>query len=127
MERSKISLADRATGADRFLSAGLFTALVLLAAGLFLPIVEPQRLIFFTNAFLIIDAIHSLYLEGEYAIAAVIIGFSIIFSVGKIVVSFIFWSRHDYSDQRVLVGLKWIEFLSKWSSQKVLVLRVLRF
>ena len=127
MERSKISLADRETGADRFLSAGLFTALVLLAAGLFLPIVETQRLMFFTNAFSIIDAIHSLYLESEYAIAAVIIGFSIIFSVGKIVVSFIFWSRHDYSDQRVLAGLKWIEYLSKWSSQKVLVLRVLRF
>ncbi|MGY9014365.1 MAG: hypothetical protein ACKVG9_03575 [Rhodospirillales bacterium] len=59
--------------------------------------------------------------------AAFIVGFSIIFSVGKIVVSFIFWSRHDYSDQRVLAGLKWIEFLSKWSSQEVLVLRVLRF
>jgi paraquat-inducible protein A len=124
LERSKISLADKATGVDRFLSCGLFLALVLLAAGLYLPIVETQRLMFFTNAFSIIDAIHSLYLEGEYVIAAIIIGFSIIFPIGKIVVSFALWSRHDYNDQRVLTGLKWVEVLSKWSFADVMIVAV---
>ena len=124
MERAKISLADKATGPDRFLSLGLFVALVLLAAGLFLPIVKTQRLIFFTNEFSIVDAIHSLVLEGEYAIAAIIVGFSIVFPLAKIMVSFILWSRHDYEDHRVIAGLKWIEVLSKWSFADVLVVAV---
>ena len=124
MARDKISLADKAAGPDRFLSLGLFLALVLLAAGLFLPIVETQRLVFFTNEFSIVDAIHSLILEGEFAIAAVIVGFSIIFPLAKIMVSFILWSRHDYKDHRVLAGLKWVEVLSKWSFADVLVVAV---
>lgn len=124
MANTNISLADKATGLDRFLSLWLFLALVLLAAGLFLPIVETQRLVFFTNNFSIVDAIHSLYLEGEYAIAAIIIGFSIIFPVGKIMVSFVLWSRHDYDDHRVLAGLKWVEILSKWSFADVMVVAV---
>jgi len=61
LERSKISLADRATGADRFLSAGLFTALVLLAAGLSLPIAETQRLMFLPKHFqLLTPSTHSI-------------------------------------------------------------------
>lgn len=124
MNRSSLSLADRATGADRFLSLGLFLSLILLVAGLVLPIVKTQRLIFFTNKFSIIDAITSLLLEGEYAIAAIIIGFSIVFPVGKIIFSFILWSRYGYDDQRLLAGLKWVEALSKWSFADVMVVAV---
>jgi paraquat-inducible protein A len=124
LEGSKISLANRAIGADRFLSVGLLLALALLAAGLYLPIVETRRLIFFTNAFSIIDAIQSLYLNGEYAIAAIIIGFSIIFPIAKIFVSFVLWSRNDYNENRLLAGLKWLEVLSKWSFVDVMVVAV---
>ena len=100
-----------------FLSAGL------LIAGLVLPAITIKQMIFLKDTFSVLTGIEALYRDQQRFLAAVVLVFSILFPVTKLVLMFLVWldafGRHQ--GKRLM---KWLSYLGKWSMLDVFVVAV---
>jgi paraquat-inducible protein A len=102
-------------------------AAVCLVFGLTLPVVKLTRLYFWTDTHSLLSIILALYYDGELFLAGIILTFSVIFPVFKllyIVACGTLFTDHSLRRRR---WLKRIEWLGKWSMLDVLVLALLIF
>ena len=106
---------------DRVVPLVLFMSAVCLGLGVFLPVVEVRNFAIFSSRFSIMEAAAELIIDAQYLLGFVVIVFSIVFPLGKIIVASLIWLRQRNGAS---VSIKWfsrLEFLSRWSCADVLL------
>jgi len=102
----------------------LLLSVTSLVLGVFLPVVEVRNFAIFSNKFSIMEAAWQLLVDDQYLLGAVIIIFSIIFPLGKILATAVAW----YSIYRVgrvrMTIIDRLEFLGRWSCADVLLVAI---
>jgi paraquat-inducible protein A len=98
-------------------------SLALLIAGLTLPVLETQKLVFWKSSYTIIDGIINLWKDGHYALSILIFVFSIIFPAIKLAGQAWLWFR-PFDAERRQAWAHTINALGKWSMLDVFVVAV---
>ena len=102
-----------------FLSASF----VLLILGLFLPVITLRELVFWKSTFSVISGIQNLFEERYFFLALIILLFSVIFPIFKLVVLSMIWFSSLAQNQRERY-IHWLAVLGKWSMLDVFVVAV---
>src|SRR5258706_7683927 len=97
----------------------LLAATVSLGVGLVLPIMRVEKLLF-ENEFSVLSGISALFREGYWGLGALILVFSVLFPIAKLVVVWLIWGGGlaRAERRRLLARLK---TLGKWSMLDVFV------
>jgi paraquat-inducible protein A len=102
------------------LPALIFVAAAMLAVGLSLPIVTLKELAVSTHTYSILSGIWAMLGSGEVFLGLIILGFSVVFPIGKLIALFLVWIVPlRPAHQRQIVH--WLRRLGKWSMLDVLV------
>ena len=101
----------------------LLICIILLIFGLFLPIITLNELVFWTSTFSVVTGIVSLFQEEHYVLGLVILFFSVIFPIFKLLVLSAIWFTR-VSEVRRNFYLHWLGLLGKWSMLDVFVVAV---
>ncbi len=102
----------------------LVAALILLIAGMVLPMLTLTKFVFLKNSVSLVSGLHALWLEGKWLIAGVILLFSVVVPVAKLVVLFRLVLRPD-STLESERWLGWMHDLGRWGMLDVFVAAVL--
>ena len=121
---------DTASGAVRFLgflfspTGMLLASLGLLIPGVFLPLVTVEKLLIFTDQVSLYGGIMGLYDSGEYFLASVLLAFSMVFPLAKILIGLTVAARKggQRPAPRLLALLAWF---GKWSMLDVFIVGLL--
>lgn len=120
-----MSPAARARGWDRLVPAALVVALVLLAAGLTLPVMTVDKFFVFSSRFSILQSLEALWRSDEYFLFAAVALFSVAFPIAKLGTCLAIWCCADARDGRFAVLVTWIEQLGRWSMLDVFLIAIL--
>jgi len=99
-------------------------ALVLLICGVTLPTLRLTKVIFFTDTYSIWRSVWELWHAEHYALAAVVLFFSIVFPFTKLTGLMAAWFVPMKARRRSRT-LGWLEYLGKWSMLDVFVVAML--
>jgi len=101
----------------------LVTSLILLIAGLFLPVIDLKEMVFWKSSFSVTSGISNLFKEGYYILGIIILFFSIVFPIFKLTVLSMIWFS-KLTDETRNNYLYWLGLLGKWSMLDVFVIAV---
>ena len=97
---------------------------ILLCAGVSMPLMKIQQMVFWKNEYSVITGTIGLYKEKEYFLTALIFFFSLVFPFVKLIMLGILWRcRFTNEDRHRILG--WLGQLGKWSMLDVFVVAVL--
>jgi len=119
------TLAAESRGADRFLGLLLIAAAAALVAGWLLPVMTVRTLLVFYDEVSILTGALRLLESGDVAIFVLIVLFTVVLPVGKLIFAWLAWSRLRVDDPRVRRVLGWIETVGRWSMLDVFVVAML--
>jgi len=119
------SLAAGSRGLDRFLGLLILAAAAALLAGWLLPVMTVRTLLVFYDEVSIMTGAFRLLDSGDYLIFLVIVVFTVILPVGKLIFAYVAWGWLNVEDPRVRRVLGWIETLGRWSMLDVFVAALL--
>ena len=102
----------------------LLASSVLLIIGLSLPILKMEKFLFWEDQYTIITGFTNLYEEGNQLLALLILFFSIIFPISKLIALSVAWFFR-FSDKVRKKILKLMEILGHWSMLDVFVVAVI--
>ena len=119
------TLAAESRGADRFLGLLLIAAAVALVAGWLLPVMTVRTLLVFYDEVSILTGAFRLLESGDVAIFILIVLFTVVLPVGKLIFAWLAWSRLRVDDPRVRRVLGWVEAVGRWSMLDVFVIAML--
>jgi len=97
---------------------------LLLAAGLALPLIHVQKMVFWKNDYSVITGIISLWHQDQWLLAAVVFFFSLVFPILKLAALAGLWFLPLADRQRQHV-LHWLGILGKWSMLDVFAVAIL--
>lgn len=102
---------------------GLGAALALLVAGLLLPVLRIEKLVFWEDDYSIIDGALSLWRNGHWILSTIILAFSVVFPAAKLLGLLAVWFTplHDARRARII---RLIDLLGRWSMLDVFVVAV---
>lgn len=112
---------------DRSILPLLLSAAAALALGVGLPVVEVQNLAIFATRFSIAEAAWQLLVDEQYLLGVVVIVFSVVFPLGKIVVAFVVFLRAGRGEREGRAAVGWIrrlEFFGRWSCADVMLVAI---
>lgn len=112
------SLAD--TRRHFWLGPALAAALAALVAAWFLPLMTVERLLFWTSTVTLVRAAGDLFREREIFIFVVLVLFSMVFPIVKIVAGLWIWARQPMGPG-ARRAVRFIQALGKWSMVDVFV------
>lgn len=98
---------------------GLLLSAILLPLGIYLPMLETRRLIFFSDAYSLFDVARELVRTDNYLLAATVIIFSMVFPVAKLLA--LTWLHIAPPRLVSRTAVYWIEMLGKWTMMDVLI------
>ena len=101
----------------------LLVSLATLTCGLFLPVITLEELVFWKHTFSVLTGIVSLWTEGYYILGLVVLLFSVIFPILKLVMLFSLWFRNLTAQQRQSY-VHWLAIMGKWSMLDVFVVAI---
>ncbi len=101
-------------------SVFLLIAAISFGLGISLPLVQMERLYFFTETPSLLNVITGLWSEGNILITIVVAMFSILFPILKLLSAF-----HATMNERKLPA--WVSMLGKWSLVDVMLVAILIF
>ena len=119
------SLAADCRGPDRFLGLLILAAAAALLAGWLLPVMTVRTLLVFYDEVSIITGAFRLLDSGDYLIFLVIVVFTVLLPVGKLVFAYVAWGWLNVEDPRVRRVLGWVEAIGRWSMLDVFVAALL--
>ena len=122
--RVENSLAAHARGPDRLLGLALFTAAGLLVGGWLIPIMSVRRLFFFEDRVSVLQALEALLARGQYLLFSVLLIFSILFPLAKILISYRLWRSPDAHSDKFERRLGRAEMLGRWSMLDVFLMAI---
>lgn len=107
---------------DIYLS--FFSAAILLICGLYMPLLRVTQLYLWTSDYSIVTGIEQLFADGEVFLGIIILVFSVVFPIGKLIVLAIVWSTRLTPRERAR-ALDWLGHLGKWSLLEVLIVALM--
>ena len=124
LPRADNALAAHARGVDRLLGFALFAAAGLLISGWLIPIMTVRRLFFFEDHVSVLQALEVLLERGQYLLFFIILIFSMIFPLVKILLSWRLWRGQDAFAEKFERRLGWAEILGRWSMLDVFLMAI---
>lgn len=119
------ALASHAKGAEK-LTPYIFTAsFMFLCAGVTYPIVRVSSLLLFSDRISIVGSIHALLSSSEYFIALIIVAFSIVLPIAKIIIADYVWRGCSYLRAQRGKSIALLEWVGRWSMLDVLVIALI--
>ena len=109
---------------DRLILPVLLLATLCLALGVFLPVVEVSNLAIFSSRFSIAEAAWELIADEQILLGGVIVVFSFIFPLGKILAAAVLWRRYCASGEVPGDWIGLLEFFGRWSCADVLLVAI---
>lgn len=97
---------------------------VLLGAGLFLPLMNVEKMVFWKNEYSVLTGIRGLFEAKEYFLSGILFFFCLAFPIVKIIMLGILW-QFKFDDNRRNKILEWLSILGKWSMLDVFVVAIL--
>ncbi len=116
-----------AGGRSFFLGLLIVSAAVCLVLGISLPVLKLTRLYVWTDTFSIVSVIWALYRDGELILSGVLLIFSIIFPIVKLLYLLALYAVPVEPEDRRRQALDRLGWLGKWSMLDVLVLALMIF
>ncbi len=116
--------SQQGAASDRLILPLLLVAAAALALGVALPVIEVRNLAIFANRFSIAEAAWRLLVDEQYLLGAVIVVFSVVFPLGKILSAGVLYVRLARSGKPPGRALGWLEFFGRWSSADVLLVAI---
>jgi paraquat-inducible protein A len=104
-----------------WLGPAMVAAGAVLVAGWFLPIMTVTKFWFWSNRVSIYGALKGLWGDREFFLLAVLLLFSMVFPLLKLIAGLWVWARVDATSPRARRVVGWIQFLGKWSMVDVFV------
>jgi len=114
------SLARTGKG-SKLIGFALLTSLCLLVVAWFLPIMTVTKLFVWSTKVSILDSTIGLWEESEYFVFAIVVLFSILFPLIKLLAGLHIWARIDATSAAAGRALGWLQWLGKWSMVDVFV------
>lgn len=102
----------------------ILTAFILLVTGLSLPLLKIQQMIFWKSNYSVFSGVIDLFQHGDYALAALIFFFSVLFPFVKLLLLFVLWEVKLNEDKRRLI-IRWLGALGKWSMLDVFIVAII--
>ena len=96
----------------------------LLAAGYLLPFMEIKKLVFLRDDYTLLQSIQAMWTEHQYVLAVIILVFSIVFPIAKLVALAFLWVVPGSDEQRAQ-WLHWLGIMGKWSMLDVFVVALI--
>ena len=124
LPRADNALAAHARGVDRLLGFALFAAAGLLISGWLIPIMTVRRLFFFEDHVSVLQALEVLLERGQYLLFFIILIFSMIFPLVKIMLSWRLWRGQDAFTEKIERRLWRAEILGRWSMLDVFLMAI---
>ncbi len=115
------TLADLARGPDRMLGLLILLAGGLLAFGWLLPIMTVKRLLVLSERISIMEGAWALWDSGNYLLFAVIVVFSILFPLVKLLSALALWYGVEADSPALARSLHRMEIFGRWSMLDVFV------
>ncbi len=106
---------------DMLIFPVLLCATLSLGLGVFLPVVEVSNLAIFATRFSIAEAAWELVADEQYLLGFVVIVFSVVFPLGKILAAAFLWQRYKKTGAAPGRWIGWLEFFGRWSCADVLL------
>ena len=103
----------------------IITSLILLAMGVFLPMMTLQKFYFFENQVSLFSALQELIFNNEWILFVIIFTFSIIFPIVKSLFLFLVVNLGAKKKQAYKTFLKVLSGIGKWSMLDVFVVAIL--
>ena len=107
--------------ADRLIFPVLLIAALSLVLGVYLPVVEVSNLAIFSSRFSIAEAAVELLKDEQYLLGFVVIVFSVVFPLGKILAASVLWQRYRKCGATPDRWIGRLEFFGRWSCADVLL------
>jgi len=119
------TLATRHPQKDILIKFLLVLSTVLLLVGIFAPMMTLSKFIWIENEFSLFAGTLQLYIDGQYLLFLILLFFSIVLPVAKIILLFRFWYADSSSCQQLQHFMNWISHYGKWSMLDVFVVALL--
>lgn len=119
------SLARSANRADRLIGPGLVAGLALIVAGWLLPFMSVTTFFVFSGEISILDAMIQLVDAGEFALAAIVILFTVVFPVAKFGLALHLWSAVSPHTRSGARRAGWLDEMGRWSMLDVFLVALL--
>lgn len=120
---SRHSLASRHPRAW-WVPLGIIAAMALLGVGLALPVMRVEKLVFWKDDYSIVTGAMSLWRDGHRFLSCVIVLFSIVFPIVKLLALLGLWLA-PMKDERRAAVLRVVDALGKWSMLDVFVVAMM--
>lgn len=104
------------------LEFAMTVSFLLLLAGLLLPALSITSFGFIGREYSILEGIDRFYRNGQELIGTVVLFFSVILPLAKLIAGFLLLNRWNHSGARAQRTLAFLMFVSKWSMADVFVL-----
>lgn len=102
----------------------LLAASVLLAFGLYVPLLRIEKMVFWENQYSVATGVFGLWDDGQWVLAAIVFFWSVAFPIAKLALLYWIWFGKMDAGQRVRT-LQRLEVLGKWSMLDVYIVAVL--
>lgn len=106
-----------------YVSILLVSSLLFLLLGLFLPAIHLKEIVFFQSTFSVLTGIQNLFIEGHILLGLLIVLFSILFPIFKLLILFRVWFS-CMPESKQIFYIRWLEIFGKWSMLDVFVVAI---
>jgi len=119
------NLASRHPKKNAFVLFLLLLSTILLLIGIFAPMMTLSKFVWIENSFSLFAGTLQLFIDGQYLLFIILLAFSIVLPVAKIILLFRFWYADSSSCQQLQHFMNWISHYGKWSMLDVFVVALL--
>jgi paraquat-inducible protein A len=102
----------------------LMLSSLLLGAGLCMPLMNVEKMMFWNNDYSVLTGITGLFKEKEYFLSAILFFFCLVFPITKLCTLWFLWLFKCQDALRARI-LEWLTLLGKWSMLDVFVVAIL--
>jgi paraquat-inducible protein A len=102
----------------------LVLSTVLLGAGLSMPLMDVEKMLFWKNQYSVLTGITGLFSAQEYFLSAILFFFCLVFPIIKLFTLWTLWQFQCTDEARNKI-LGWLALLGKWSMLDVFVVAIL--
>lgn len=119
------NLASRHPGTSLVIMALLTVSTILLLVGIFAPMMTLTKFVWVENSFSLFAGTLQLFVDGQYFLFIILLSFSILLPVAKLLLLFRFWYADSGSYEQLQHFMNWITHYGKWSMLDVFVVALL--
>jgi paraquat-inducible protein A len=103
----------------------LLLSTIMLLVGIFAPMMTLSKFVWIENRFSLFAGTLQLFVDRQYFLFIILLSFSILLPVAKLILLFRFWYADSSSCNQLQHFMKWISHYGKWSMLDVFVVALL--